>query len=169
MTKFGLFCALWLCVLLFTCNAYKNGDRVPIMAQTLHNEWKTSLLELPLHQMPRFGEPAKFIYRAVLPEPVSKEGSKSKGNVNPDQDIKISFTVSDTKILIPWTKIFDSKTKTSLTKLLITFSHDQYEIIKADIEPTCKCSTSLHRLFILSLSFLYLNYMPNNSSPFSYT
>lgn len=159
--------ALCLSVLLYVCLAYKNGDRVSIMAQTLHNEWKTSLLELPLHQMPRFGEPAKFVYHATLPEPaISKEGSKGKGKVNPDQDIKISFTVSDNKILIPWTKIFDSKTKTSLTKLLVTFSHDQYEIIKADVESTCKSLSLSIFLSIVSLFILFLGVVTNSASPF---
>ena len=131
----------------------ERGDLVSTIQQTLHNKWKSPKLEMPLHHLPRFQEPSKFVMHAVIPgqdgneaeyEPKkagdSIEGSRSttwKGKnvkVNPDEDVKISFTFAHKKFLVPWLSVFDSKKRRSLDKLIITFDHDQHDVLEVHFE-----------------------------------
>ena len=111
-----------------------------------HNKWKTPKIELPLRHLPRFKEPAEFVMHATIPGQQGKEaemdfnttGAKAEDflwkaknvKVNPEEDVKISFTFANNKLLIPWLSVFDAKKRRSLEKLEVTFEHDQYDILE---------------------------------------
>ena len=50
--------------------------------------------------------------------------------INPEEDVKISFTFAHRKFLIPWIPVYDSKKRRSLDKLIITFDHDQHDVLR---------------------------------------
>ena len=125
---------------------YDNGDYVNGVSQTLHNKWKTPKMEMPLRQLPRFREPAAFVMHATIPGQHGEEAEmdfnttgakvgdfswKAKNvKVNPEADVKISFTFANNKLLIPWLSVFDAKKRRSLEKLEVTFEHDQYDVLE---------------------------------------
>ena len=129
-----------------TVISYEGGDYVSGVSQTLHNKWKTPKIELPLRHLPRFKEPAEFVMHATIPGQQGKEaemdfnttGAKAEDflwkaknvKVNPEEDVKISFTFANNKLLIPWLSVFDAKKRRSLEKLEVTFEHDQYDILE---------------------------------------
>lgn len=135
-----IICALW------SALAYESGDYVSSISQTLHNKWKTPKMELPLRHLPRFREPAAFVMHATIPGQQGDEaemdfnttGAKSKDfhwkaknvKVNPEADVKISFTFANNKVLIPWLSVFDAKKRRSLERLEVTFEHDQYDVLE---------------------------------------
>jgi hypothetical protein len=101
---------------------------------------------MPLSHLPRFKETAKFVMHATIPGQDGNEaefdlGKKSeraadapwKGKnvkVNPNEDVKISFAFAHKKFMIPWLSVFDSKKRRSLEKLIITFDHDQHDVLE---------------------------------------
>jgi len=133
-------------------SSYENGDIVSGVSQSLHNGWKTPKIDMPLRQLPRFREPAAFVVHATIPGQHGEEAEvflnttntkrtnllwKGKNvKVNPGEDVKISFTFANNKLLIPWLSVFDSKKKRSLERLVLTFEHDQYDVLEVRYERT---------------------------------
>jgi len=113
------------------------GNRVSTLSQTLHNNLKTQWLDLPVHQMPRFLSDDKHIFHTSIPK---KSINSSDYIINPDADLKISFIFLGNKLTIPWITMYDSKAKVSLKKLIITFTHDEFEIINLHYKSICKCA-----------------------------
>lgn len=92
-------------------------------------------MDLNLHQMPKFGWQESFIVQANLPRP--KEDA-AEMRLNPSEDVKISLTFSKHKLVVPWTLLYDSKHKKSLLKLIVTFAHDDFDVISLKSESVCK-------------------------------
>jgi hypothetical protein len=111
------------------------------MSQTLHNGFKTSWTDIPLQSMPRFREASTSILHLTLPRPPPVEGVGSKKNeklVNPNEDVKFSLTFADHKLILPWSVVFDATKRRSLQKLIVTFSHDQFDVDGIEYQTECK-------------------------------
>ena len=126
-SKFTFVCAL----LAALVNAYQPGDRVIGLAQTSHNQFKTAWIDLPLPQMPRFSVPDNFIYHSIVP-------NSNSSRINLNSDLKVSFSFDRNKLNIPWLTIYDSRNRLTLHKLVVTFTHDEFEIVRIDYKPICK-------------------------------
>lgn len=114
--------------------ALQPGDRVSTLTQTLHNDVKTEWIDLPVHMMPRFGEPQSQIFHAVLPKLVE---NASDYRINPRSDLKVSFTFLGNKLSIPWLTVYSSKDRVSLQKLVVIFTRDEFEVVRIDTKKTC--------------------------------
>mmetsp|Transcript_21372 Transcript_21372/g.29406 ORF Transcript_21372/g.29406 Transcript_21372/m.29406 type:complete len:221 (+) Transcript_21372:281-943(+) len=107
---------------------YQPGDRVSALAQTLHNDFKTAWLDLPLPQMPRFGLKDSVIFHSILPK--FNPNSTHDNRINLKSDLKVSFNFDRSKLSIPWITVFDSKSRVTLKKLVVTFTYDEFEVIR---------------------------------------
>ena len=116
-------------------HALQPGNRVSTLSQTLHNNLKTQWLDLPVYQMPRFLSDDSHIFHTSIPK---QSTNASDYIINPNADLKISFTFLGNKLTIPWITMYDSKERVSLKKLTITFTHDEFEIITLHYKSTCK-------------------------------
>lgn len=117
---------IFLSLLLRLIVGLERGDRIGTMVQTLHDGFKTSWADVPIGQMPRFREPSSSILRVPLPQR-TPPGQPGKA-VNPSEDVKLSLTFADHKLILPWTVVFDAAKRKSLQKLTIIFSHDQFDV-----------------------------------------
>ena len=121
----------WLVVV----HALQPGDRVSTLTQTLHKDLKTEWTDMPLHLMPRFGIPESHIYHVSLPK---QSQNSSDFKVNPSHDLKVSFTFMGNKLSVPWTSIYNAKDKVSLKRLIITFTRDEFEVVRLKHRVVCK-------------------------------
>ena len=65
--------------------------------------------------------------------------------INPNSDLKISFTFDRSKLSVPSVTVFDSKNRISLKKIIITFTHDEFELVRVDFKPLCTwCSSCMY-------------------------
>lgn len=119
-----LLVTFFLAILLAT-RGFQPGDRVAVLSQTLHNGWKTQLNEFPIHHMPHFRQADSFIVHAALPSP----DGKPLMSIKPDEDVKIMLTFDNSKLISSWITIFDAKNRKSLKKLILTFDHDEFDIL----------------------------------------
>ena len=110
---------------IFYVNSLQNGDRISAMSMTLHDGWKTQYTDLSIHQMPRFRIKDSIIYHSILPRP-DPDGPQM--DINLSKDIKISFTFSNNKLIVPMVILYDSMNKKSLLQLTITFYHDDFSV-----------------------------------------
>jgi len=110
---------------LLVTHSFQPGDRIAVLSQTLHNGWKTQLNELPIHHMPHFRQSDSFVIHAALPSP----DGKPLLSIRPDEDIKIMLTFDNSKLISSWITIFDAKNRKSLKKLILTFDHDEFDIL----------------------------------------
>ena len=66
--------------------------------------------------------------------------------INPNSDLKISFTFDRSKLSVPSVTVFDSKNRISLKKIIITFTHDEFELVRVDFKPLCTwCNSCMNR------------------------
>ena len=86
--------------------------------------------------MPKFRIQGKQIIQVRLPRSVDK--SQHEMSLNPNENVKFSIDFADSKIVLPWTKLFNAKEKTTLTQLVITFQHDEFYVLRLNYEPKCK-------------------------------
>lgn len=120
----------------------EHGDRISTMSQTLHNGFKTSWIDIPINQMPRFRVPDSGIIHVPLPSDPQSQAVGRPARVNPDEDVKISLTFADHKLILPWTVVFDAARRRSLKRLVVTFSHDQFEVEGIEFKTECEFSLS---------------------------
>ena len=130
----------FLLAILLATRGFQPGDRVAVLSQTLHNGWKTQLNEFPIHHMPHFRQADSFIIHAALPSP----DGKPLMSIKPDEDIKIMLTFDDSKLISSWLTIFDAKNRKSLKKLILTFDHDEFDILH--ISYTMQYSDKIQKL-----------------------
>eukprot|EP01038_Epipyxis_sp_PR26KG_P014601 gene14601-19608_t len=102
------------------------------MSQSLHNGLKTSWVDFPLHDMPRFGMKENVIHHTTLPQR-STNSSHENIRLDPSQDLKISLAFADNKLLTPWIKIYDANNRRSLKRLVVKFTHDEFEVVRLDL------------------------------------
>lgn len=141
MTKISLVFHLFFFLQSILCaTTLEHGDRISTMSQTLHNGYKTSWADVPILQMPRFRIPSTSILHVNIPQPKDIDGKKAAHGklVNPEEDVKVSLTFADHKLILPWTIVFDSEKRRSLQKLIITFSHDQFDVESIEYKTECK-------------------------------
>lgn len=96
---------------------------------------KTPILDLPVHQMPRFTLSDVHIFHASIPR---LSVNSSEYRINPLEDLKVSLNFNGNKLSIPWITVYNSKEKVSLKKLTVIFTHDQFEIVRLQHITTCK-------------------------------
>jgi hypothetical protein len=113
----------------------QTGDRISAMVQTLHAGWKTPLMDLSLNQMPRFRVTDSSVLRVTLPR---MSDSSPEMKLNPTEDLKVSLTFENNRLVLPWVVLFDAANKRSLRKLIITFAHDEYEVLRYRHQLICK-------------------------------
>ena len=141
--------------------ALEVGDRISTMSQTLHSGYKTSWSDISIQNMPRFRVPDSSIVPLQLPQPpVEDEHKKLHAKlVNPNEDVKFSLTFADHKLILPWTVVFDAAKRRSLQKLVVTFSHDQFDVDGLEFHTECR-RTSLPKFPFLLLASLSLANRP---------
>jgi hypothetical protein len=129
-------CALAMAVftLLVSVDSLQPEDRVSAFYQTWHGGWKTPWLDFNLYQMPRFQRGDSFVLQTSLPRQSDKEPEM---RLNPEEDVKVSLTFASSKLVVPNVLMFDSKKKRSLQKLLITFYHDDFDVLRLSYHPVC--------------------------------
>jgi len=99
---------------------------VSTLSQTMHVEMKSPWLDMPLHQMPRFDVPDKHIFYAQLP----KHSNSSAYRVDPRHDVKVALTFMGSRLSIPWVTLFNAREKVTLKVLVVTFTHDEFEVVR---------------------------------------
>ena len=87
--------------------------------------------------MPKFRIPGKQMIQVRLPRSIDK--SQHEMSLNPKENVKFSIDFVDSKIVLPWTKLYNAKLKTTLNKLIVTFQHDEFNVLRLNYEPICKC------------------------------
>ena len=112
--------------------SYFAGDRISATYQSVHNGWKTAMLELPPAQMPRFGQSDTFIFNTPIP---AKDSSLSDRNpkINVTSDVKVQLSFGNS-LLVPWIKVYDSNNKQTLKSLTLIFSKDKYDLVRISQE-----------------------------------
>ncbi len=121
-------------IILFS-TAFQIGDRISTQVKTQHDEFMTSFHDIPIDKMPRFRLPDSKIIIVNLPR------SEELGHViklNPNENLKFSFSFANSKLLVPWTILFDASNKRSLNKLSITFDHDEFDVLRLTTKTQCK-------------------------------
>ena len=65
--------------------------------------------------------------------------------LNPKEDLKVSLLFGGSRHVLPLIVLFDAKQKKSLKSLIVTYSHDDYDIIKLKYETICEftCMVSI--------------------------
>ena len=116
-------------------SALQPGDRISMLTQSLHSDSKTDWIDMPVHMMPRFGEPDSHIFHTVIPK-FSENSTDYR--INPRSDLKISFTFLGNKLSIPWIAVYSAKDRISLKRLVIKFTRDEFEVVQVDVEKICK-------------------------------
>jgi hypothetical protein len=92
-------------------------------------------MDLGLHRMPKFQKPATQLIQITLPRPKENEPEM---RLKPTEDVKISFTFAGNELVIPVILLYDAKLRKSLLSLVVTFSHDDFDVLKLKYVPTCK-------------------------------
>lgn len=119
----------------FPCEALQPGDRISTLLQSLHRGWKTPWLDIALNQMPKFRIPESSIVHVSLPH---EEQNGPEMRLNPEEDVKFSLSFDHNKLLVPLTILYNAKTRRSLQQLVITFSHNEFDVLDVNFEPICK-------------------------------
>ena len=97
--------------------------------------------------MPRFQKSDSFVLQTTLPHPSEKE---PEVRLNPEEDVKVSLTFASSKLVVPNVIMYDSKKKRSLQQLMITFYHDDFDVLRLSFHTTC---TLRYRINLLYSSF----------------
>lgn len=126
----GLLCNI------FLAQALQPGDRVSTLVQTLHSDMKTQWTDIPLNNMPHFGKPESVVLHVNIPK--YKQNS-TEYRIDPTKDVKVSLSFDGNKLLIPWIPIYEAKMRRTMRKLVITFTIDEFEIIRLRHNVICKC------------------------------
>ena len=120
---------------LLLAGAHQPGDRISSLVQTLHSDMKTQWTDFPLNIMPHFGKPESVVLHANIPK--YKENS-TEYQIDPSKDVKVSLSFDGNKLLIPWIPIYEAKMRRTMRKLVITFTIDEFEIIRLRHTVICK-------------------------------
>lgn len=115
--------------------ALQQGDRISTTIQSLHAGWKTALFDIPLPQMPQFRVKSSSVMRVTLPR---ETDNSPEMKLNPSEDLKVSITFENNKLVLPWVVLYDATNRRSLRKLVITFSHDEFEILRFRHQLVCE-------------------------------
>eukprot|EP01041_Mallomonas_annulata_P002380 gene2380-4624_t len=110
------------------CLSLQSQDRVNAFVRTLHGGWKTPWIEVPIFHMPRFRTPDVFRFKPTLPMPKDSEEDR----FNPNENIKISFSFAENKLIVPWIIVYEAKESKSLERLIVTFDHDEFDILRVE-------------------------------------
>ena len=68
-----------------------------------------------------------MVYQVSLPRPTEND---PEVHLNPDDDVKVTLTFAENKLIVPNVKVFDSNRKTSLERLIVTFYHDDFDVLR---------------------------------------
>lgn len=126
---FSLICNLLL------VGALQPGDRISTLIQTLHSDMKTQWTDIPLNNMPHFGKPESVVLHANIPK--YKENS-TEYQIDPTKDVKVALSFDGNKLMIPWIPIYEANMRRTMRKLVITFTIDEFEIIRLRHSVICK-------------------------------
>ena len=82
--------------------------------------------------------------------------SISGTRINPNSDLKISFTFDRNKLSVPWVTVFDSKNRVTLKKMIVTFTHNEFELVRVDFKPLCTCVWMHIYMNLITISTMYV-------------
>jgi hypothetical protein len=85
--------------------------------------------------MPRFQRPDSFVIQTSLPRPKENEPEM---RLNANEDVKISITFDGNRLIVPTILLYDSKRRKSLLALTVTFSHDDFDVLRLKYDTVCK-------------------------------
>lgn len=68
-------------------------------------------------------------------------------------DLTISMAFDRMKYLLPLVTVFDAENQRSLRRLVITFTHDEFEIVRLRASKTCQYTTSILYCFCYGYPF----------------
>ena len=118
------------------CSCYHPGDRVSTLIEIVHHNWKTPFIDIPLKNMPLYRQKDESMIRVELPN--DSESDKPLSKIDPKYNVIISMIFSGGNILLPHILLFDSKERKSLQKLIITYYHDENDVISLKHTTICK-------------------------------
>jgi hypothetical protein len=113
------------------CYTYEYGDRLASLIQSSHKEWISPWMDIPIQNMPRFRITDSTIIHVHLPHE-EKKGNSPEIAIDLKEDVMVSLTFAANKLILPKLPLFDAKERKSIDKLVITFTHDQNEVISVD-------------------------------------
>jgi hypothetical protein len=139
--------SVFVSLLLQFARSANHGDPIVVSAVTQHANSRTKWIDFTFGNMPKFGIDESVIYHATVPE---IKVNRSTEILDLNSDFKISLAFDNHKHIIPWIKIYDSTNRRSLRRLIITFIHDNSEVISIDHSTDCK-------LFLCLSYFLFIS------------
>lgn len=116
-------------------DAYQLSDPVITSAQSQHIEARTGWYDFPLDALPKFGVEDTAIVHATVPQGVA---NATNYRINPNFDFKVSLSFDYHRVAVPWFVVYDAQQRRTLKKLKVTFTRDEFEIVKVDYEPICE-------------------------------
>jgi len=111
------------------CQSYQIGERINAQIKAKHDKLISSFQDISIDAMPRFRVTENKVIQV-----------KSIPKLNPNQDLKFTLSFSGDKLLTPWTVLYDSVGRRTLNKLIITFEHDEFDVLRLKSELKCKCN-----------------------------
>lgn len=122
---------LFLVITIFSyySHAYQVGERISAQVKAKHDKLISIFQDISIDAMPRFRVAESKIIQI-----------KSIPKLNPNQDLKFILSFSGDKLLTPWTVLYDSLGRRTLNKLIVTFEHDEFDVIRLKAELKCKNS-----------------------------
>lgn len=141
--------------MLLSILAFERGDRISTALQTLHGGWRTPFIDIAIHQMPKFQTPDSTIMSVSLPH---KGENEPEMKLDPTDNVYVSISFAHNKLLLPRLVLFDASTKRSMETVTITFSHDDFDVLRISHHVTCKLLPCVqfvqHPMGVENLTFL---------------
>ena len=140
-----------LCMQAITINGFQPGDRLSAFAQTMHGSFQSAWQDLKLDQMPQFGVDNSFVFRAVTPNQKSK--------IDTYKDFKLTLSFDRHRLVLPWIVLYDSEARRSVRKLVVTFIHDEFEVVSIKHEIVCEDFNVSYLLLTILSNYAILSFI----------
>ena len=115
--------------------SFQPGNVIPASTRSLHDQRKTEWTDVSLPISPKFAIMESVLFHADIPQ-ANKTGS-SLYTIDPQKDFKVSFIFGHS-IQIPWITVFNAEERKCLRKLIVTFTRDEFEVLKVKYKTICK-------------------------------
>lgn len=122
--------------LVFVAIGYQPGEEVSTTFQVIHAGLKTQWSDLAVGKMPKYRIPEELMLEFKLPLNEKVKGSEYVVQV--DKNVALSLAFDSRKLILPRIKLYDAEKRKSLRELIVTFTHDEFEIVKVQHEMICK-------------------------------
>jgi hypothetical protein len=126
-----------LCIALswFAVRGYQQGDRVVASSISQHLQTRTDWQDLSLDLLPRFGVDDSVIFHAKVPH---WNENATEHRIHPKHDLSVSLSFDFHHHSLPWLTVFSAQQRHALKLLTVTFTKNQFEIVKVDYQTTCE-------------------------------